>query len=104
MLSHATQCLEKGFYTRYRLDSHVFDLRLFSTKTKAPHHPLQEARFVDNCAPILLIESEMQLMLYQFFLASNLFDLTVSLGKTEVLYQPAPITNTSAQFTTVNGT
>lgn len=104
MLSYATECLEKGICIGYHLDSHVFDLRHLNTNTKALQHPLQEARFVDNCAPMLLVESEIQLMLYQFFMASNLFDLTVSRGKTGVLYQPAPITNTSAQVITINGT
>ena len=36
------------------------------------------------------LESDLQIIVNKFAEASSLFGLTISLGKTEVLFQPAP--------------
>jgi len=96
MLSHAVRGLEKGVYIRYRLDGSLFDLRRLTAKTKSLQTLLQEVLFADGCALVAHTESDLQMMLDRFSEASKLFGLTVSLGKTEVLHQPAPNTHPPA--------
>ena len=93
MLSHAVRDLEKGVYICYRLDDSLFDLRRLAAKTKSLQSLHQEVLFADDCALVAHTESDLQLMLDRFSSASKLFGLTVSLGKTKVLHQPAPNTH-----------
>ena len=93
MLSHAVKDLEQGVCVRYRLDGSLFDLRRLSAKTKSSVDIIQAVLFADDCALVAHTESHLQLMLDCFSEASKLFGLTISLGKTEVLCQPAPTAN-----------
>ena len=87
---YAVQDLKKGFYIRYRLDVSLFDQRRLTAKTKSRQTLLQEVLFSDDCAQMGHAEQDLQRMLDRLFEASKLFGLTISLGKTEVLNQPAP--------------
>ena len=49
-----------------------------------------EASFADDCALMPHRQSDVQVIVNKFAEASRLFGLTISLGKTEVLFQPAP--------------
>ena len=91
-------------YIRFRLDGSLFDLRRLAAKTKSQTTLLQEVLFADDCALMAHAESDLQLMLDRFSHASKLFGLTVSLGKTEVLYQPAPNTQPSAPTIVIDDT
>ena len=93
MLPHTVHDLEKGVYIRYCLDSSLFDLRRLAVKTKRMQSLLQELLFADDCALVAHTEPDLQLMQDRFSSASKLFSLTVSLGKTKVLHQPAPHTH-----------
>lgn len=104
MLSHAVRDLEKGVYIRYRLDGSLFDLRRLTAKTKSLQALLQEVLFADDCALVAHAESDLQMMLDRFSEASKLFGLTVSLGKTEVLHQPAPNTHPPAPSIVIDDT
>ena len=90
MLSHADLDLKKEVYIRYRLDGSLFDLRRLTAKTRSLQTLLQGVFFADDCALVAHTEQDLQRMLDLFFEASKLFGLTISLGKTGVLYQPAP--------------
>ena len=90
MLSHAVQNLMKGVYICYCLDGSLFDLRRLTAKTKSLQTLLQEVLFANDCALMANAEQELQRMLDRFSKASKLFGLTISLGKMEVLHQPAP--------------
>ena len=104
MLSHAVRDLEKGVYIRYRLDGSLFDLRRLTAKTKSHQDLIQEALFADDCALVAHAEPDLQLMLDRFSEASKLFGLTISLGKTEVLLQPAANTNPPAPSSSIDDT
>ena len=103
MLSHACKDLDKGVYLKYRLDGSLFDLRRLSAKTKTSLDLLQEALFADDCALVAHSESDLQSMLNRFAEASRLFGLQISLGKTEVLHQPAPKTAPKAPSINIEG-
>ena len=90
MLSHACKDLDKGIYLKYRMDGSLFDLRRLKAKTKTSTELLQEALFADDCSLNAHSEEDLQIMLNHFAEASKLFGLTISIGKTEVLHQPAP--------------
>ena len=90
MLSHDVQDLEKGIYIRYCLDGSLFDLRRLPAKTKSQQTLLREVLFADDCALVTHAQHDLQRILDRFSEASKLFGLIISLGKTEVLYQPTP--------------
>ena len=103
MLSHACSKLEKGIYLKYRLDGSLFDLRRLQAKTKVSTELIQEALFADDCSLNAHSEADLQIMIDHFAEASQLFGLTISIGKTEVLHQPAPHTNPLPQNITIDG-
>ena len=90
VLNHAIGDLEQGVYLRYRLDDSLFDLRRLIAKTKIAKKTVLEALFVDDCALMAHRESDLQINVNKFAEATRLFGLTISLGKTEALFQPVP--------------
>ena len=93
MLSHAVRDLEKGVYIRYRLDGSLFDLRRLTAKTKTLQTLPQVVLFADDCALVAHKQTDLQRIMDHFSDAPKIFALTVSLGKTKVLHQPAPNTH-----------
>ncbi|KAL8611913.1 hypothetical protein ACOMHN_061994 [Nucella lapillus] len=91
VLSHAVRDIEDGVYIRYRLDGSLFDLHRLRAKTKMIEKLILEALFDDDCALTAHTESALQLIVNKFAEESRLFGLTISLGKTEVLFQPSPL-------------
>ena len=104
MLSHAVRDLEKGVYIRYRLDGSLFDLRRLTAKTKSLQALLQVVLFTDDCALVAHTETDLQRMMDRFSDASKLFGVTVSLGNTKVLHQPAPNTHPPAPTIIIDDT
>jgi hypothetical protein len=104
VLSHAVQDLDLGVYIRYRLDGSLFDLRRLTAKTKTMKRLILEALFADDCALLAHQESHLQAIVDKFSVAAKLFGLTISLGKTEVLLQPAPYSDPQLPCITIDGT
>ena len=94
VLRQAARDLEEGVYIRYRYDGSIFDLRRLAARTKTLSSLIREALFADDCALMAHKADDLQLMLNKFAEASKQFGLTISLGKTEVLVQPAPGSDT----------
>ena len=90
VLRQAVGNMDKGVYVRFRYDGSVFDLRRLSAKTKTLNSLIQEALFADDCTLMAHKPGDLQAMLNSFSDASKQFGLTISLGKTEVLFQRAP--------------
>ena len=92
VVNQAIRDLEQEVYLRYRLDGSLFDHRRLTAKTKTVKKTALEALFADDCVFMAHreLESDLQIIASKFAEASSLFGLTVSLGKTEVLFQPAP--------------
>ena len=104
VLNHAIRELSCGVYLRYRMDGSLFDLRRLTAKTKTAQKLVLEALFADDCALMAHNERDLQMIVDKFAEASNLFGLTISLGKTEVLFQPAPLSNIDPPTITIEGT
>lgn len=92
VLLHVVKDLDLGVYIKYRLDGSLFDLRRLSARTKTLEKLILEALFADDCALMAHRENHLQVIVDRFADAARLFGLTISLGKTEVLVQPAPNT------------
>ena len=104
VVNHAIRDLEQGVYLRYRLDGSLFDLRRLTAKTKTVKQTVLEALFADDCALMAHREFDVQIIVNKFAEASRVFGLTISLGKTEVLFQPAPATVAHRPTISTDGT
>ena len=82
--------MDEEVYVRFRYDGSIFYLRRLSAETKTLNSLIQEALFADDCAFMAHKPDDLQAMLNSFSDASKQFGLTISLGKTEVLFQRAP--------------
>ncbi|KAL8619589.1 hypothetical protein ACOMHN_019645 [Nucella lapillus] len=86
------------------MDGSLFYLRRLSAKTKTIEKLILEALFADDCALMAHTESPLQFIVNKFAEASRLFGLTISLGKTEVLFQPSPLTTGHHPSISIEGT
>ena len=64
---------------------------------------LQEALLGDRCTFMAYMTSDLQIMLSNFSDAYKMFGLTISLGRTGVLVQPAPDNIASPLSITIDG-
>ena len=90
VMRQAVGNMDKGVYVRFPYDGSIFELRRLSAKTKILNSLIQEALFADDCALMAHKSGDLQAMLNSFSDASKQFGLTISIGKTEVLFQRAP--------------
>ena len=92
MLKQATDDLEDEdfVYIRYRLDGSLFNLRRLQAHTKTYEGLIMDLLFADDAALVAHTQSALQRITSCFAESAQLFELEVSLKKTEVLHQPAP--------------
>ncbi len=90
MLHEAKEDLSDGIFTRFRTDGSLFHLRRLLAKTKTIEELIIELLFADDCALLAHSETTLQHIVNCFSSAAKAFGLTISLKKTEVIYQPAP--------------
>ena len=90
MLCEAKEDLPDGVYIRFRTDGNLFDLRHRLARTKTIEELITELLFADNCALLAYTEEALQHIVNCFSHAAKNFGLTISLKKTEVLYQCFP--------------
>ncbi|XP_076060523.1 uncharacterized protein LOC143036733 [Oratosquilla oratoria] len=97
-------CIYLGVYLRFRIEGSVFDLRRLNVKTKTTEKLILEALFVDDCALMAHKESDLQLIVDKFAEDARLFGLTISLGKTKVLLQPATASTSQPPYLSIEET
>jgi len=90
MLREAKEGLEDGVYIRFRTDGSVFNLRRLLSLTKTHERLVVDLLFADDCALIAHTQEALQLIVNRFSEAAKSFGLTISLKKTEVMFQPPP--------------
>jgi hypothetical protein len=103
-LNHAVRDIQDGVYLKYRMDGSLFDLRRLNAKTKTTERTILEALFADDCALMAHTESALQHTVDKFAEAFRLFGLTISLGKTEVMFQPTPTSARGPPSISIEGT
>ena len=90
MLTAAFQDGDNGIPIRYRFGGKLFNLRRLQAKSKVQTEVLDEFLFADDRAKGAPTEEKMQKGVDQVSDSCDSFDLTISIKKTEVVYQPAP--------------
>ena len=90
MLSAALTQTNAGIKIKYRTDGRFFDLRRLKASTKVREALVRDFLFADDCALAAHSEEDLQHLADCFSTAAKAFGLTVSIKKTEVLYQAAP--------------
>ena len=88
MLREAKEDLPDGIYIRFRTNGSLFILRRRLARTNTIEELITELLFVDDCALLAHPEEALQHIVNRFSYAAKNFCLTISLRKTEVLYQP----------------
>ena len=81
---------DNGIPIRYRFDGKLFNLRRLQAKSKVQTEVLDEFFFTDDMAKGAPTEEKTQNGVDQVSDSDNSYDLTISIKKTEVVYQPAP--------------
>ena len=89
MLTDAFQDGDNGIPIRYHFDGKHFNLRRLQAKSKVQTEVL-DLLFADDMAKGAPTEDKMQKCVDQKSDSCDSYDLTISIKKTEVVYQPAP--------------
>ena len=87
ILREAKEDLHEGVYIRFRTDGSVFNLRRLLSRTKTLEQLILDLLFADDCALLAHTEEAFQTVVNRFAKAAKAFGLTISLKKTEVLFQ-----------------
>ena len=90
MFREAKEDLSDGICTRFRTDGSLFNLRRLLACTKTIEELITQLLFADDCAVLAHAEEALQHIVNRFSDASENSGLTISLRKTEVLYQLPP--------------
>ena len=95
MLEQALKDLDTddAVYIRYRYDGNLYNLRRLQARTKTQEQLVTDLLFADDAALVAHSEEALQRLTTCFAEASHLFGLVISLKKTEVLHQAAPLAN-----------
>lgn len=89
LLDAFTDC-ERGVYIQFRFSGKLFNLRRLQAKTKVFEALLREFLFADDCALTATSPDDIQHIVTRFSTSCRRFGLTISLGKTEAMFQPPP--------------
>ena len=90
MLTDAFQGGDNSIPIRYRFDGKLFNLRRLQAKSKVQTEVLDQFLFADGMAKGAPTEEKMRKGVDQVSDSRYSYDLTISIKKTEVVYQPAP--------------
>ena len=104
MLREAKGDLPDGIYIRFRTNGSPFNLRRLLSRTKIIEELITELLFANDCALLVHTEKALQNIVNRFSDAAKNFGLTISLKKTEVLYQHPPRVAHSPPHISIGGT
>ena len=90
MLTDVFQDGDNDIPIRYRFDGKLFNLRRLQAKSKVQTEVLDEYLFADDMAKGAPTKDKMQKGVDQVSDSCDSYDLTISIKKTEVVYQPTP--------------
>ena len=89
MLLSAFKESDPGVQIRYRMDSGIFSVQSLKAKTLVTQALIRELLYADDCAIVAHSEKDLQSLTDSLSAATKRFGLTISIKKTEVLFQPA---------------
>jgi len=91
-----------GIPLTYRTDRNLFDFCKLQAKNMAHNTTIRELLFADDCALAAHTIQEIQHLLDLFVAATCRFGLSISLKKTEIMFQPQPHSSYLPPAATVN--
>ena len=103
MLAAAFQDGDNGIPIRYCFDGKLFNLRRLQAKSKMLTEVLDEFLFADDMTKGAPTEEKMQKGVDHVSDSCDSYNLTISIKKTEVVYQPAPSKPYKESTNTVKG-
>ena len=103
MVTAAFQDGDNGLPIRFCFDGKLFNLRRLQAKSKMQTAVLDEFLFADDMAKGAQTEEMMQKGVGQVSDSCGNYDLTTSIKKTDVVYQPAPGKPNNEPTITVKG-
>ena len=89
MVLSAFKNTDPGIQISYRTDGGVSNLHPLRAKTKVTLALIRELLYADDCAIVAHSEHDLQQLADSLSTATERFGLTISIKKTEVLFQPA---------------
>ena len=99
LLKHAFKSPTDGVYLYSRSDGHLFNISRFRAKTKIRPVTIRDLLFADDAALVSHQQDGLQSLMDRFSDACDLFGLSISQNKTQVMGQATP----SPPCITVNG-
>ena len=103
MLFSAFKNTDPAVDLRYRTDSGLFNIQALKAKTKVTNALLRELMYADDCAIVAHSEEDLQSLTDALSTATKKFGLTISIKKTEVMYQPARGSDSNPPLITIDG-
>ena len=82
-----------GVYIPFRTNGNIFNLQRLKAKTKTTELLVRDLLFTDDCALIAHSIKDIKRITDSFAKVAHRCGLTISLKKTEVMFQPKPGTN-----------
>ena len=104
MLSDALSQTDDGIMIRFRTDGNFFDLRRLQASTKVKEALVRDFLFADDCALAAHDKDALQRLADALSKSTKAFGLTISIKKTEVLCQSAPLMSKPTPTITIDGT
>ena len=102
MLNDAFHDNDLGALIRFRTDGNVFNLRRLNSKTRTSKVLIRDLLFANDCALLAHTVDDIQAITNAFARSARRFGLTISLKKTEVIYQPKPGADYTAPTITID--
>ena len=90
MLLSAFKESDLGIEITYRTDGGIYKTQRLKSITKISKALVRDLLYADDCAIVAHSEKDLQEMANALSAATKRYGLTISIKKTEVLYQPAP--------------
>lgn len=103
MLLSAFKDSDPGVQITHRTDGGVFNIHRLKAKTKVTKALIRELLYADDCAIVAHSEKDLQSLTDALSAATKHFGLTISIKKTEVMFQPAKGSSAPAPVIKIDG-
>ena len=103
MLLSAFKESDPGIQITYRTDKGIFNTQRLKAKTKVTSALVRDLLYADDCAIVAHSEEDLQQLTTSLSEATKRFGLTISIKKTEVLFQPAKTSSSSLPNIQIDG-
>ena len=103
MLLSAFKESDPGIQITYRTDKGIFNTQRLKAKTRVTSALVRDLLYADDCAIVANSEEDLQQLTNSLSVATRKFGLTISIKKTEVLFQPAKQSTASLPQIQIDG-